>query len=46
MCAPVVFATGVSMRQLLRFLGTTFVGGLLVILPVYLAIVLATIIGA
>jgi len=28
------------MRQLLRFFGTTFVGGLLVILPIYLAIIL------
>jgi len=28
------------MRQLLRFVGTTFVGGLLVILPIYLAIIL------
>ena len=28
------------MRQLMRFVGTTFVGGLLVILPVYLAILL------
>jgi uncharacterized membrane protein len=28
------------MRRLFRFLGTTFVGGLLVILPIYLAVIL------
>jgi uncharacterized membrane protein len=28
------------MRRLMRFLGTTFVGGLLVILPIYLAVIL------
>src|SRR5262245_14539362 len=28
------------MRRVMRFLGTTFVGGLLVILPIYLAIIL------